>query len=340
MKRCYTINMKDVPTAQLLLPADYIDQATQLVRRAQRRVYIVSMSLTMCPATEALIDATLDAARRGVDVHIAADLLTFIWNRGSRLTSALAGRRQRTTDRLRREFRQAGAKFRWLGTQRIPYFLGRTHSKWTIIDDDIFTFGGVNLDQSGITERNDYIFHLRDQQIANRLVAEQQLIEQTDLSLTKVRNHAIGADYGTMLLDSGRFGQSVIYEHALKLADQAKELLVVTQYCPTGQLGSILHNKGAKVYFNPKGSAADPINNIMIGTKEMMEEQANLYHHPRYLHAKFMIGTMPDGSKRAITGSHNFTAIGVRTGTREIALETTNANIIGQLEEFFEKFVK
>lgn len=332
--------MEQLVSPQLLLPEDYISQAAGLARQARRRIYIVSMSLVDCPATHDLIDAVLSAARQGVDVHIDADLLTFIWNRGARLTSALAGQRQRTTDQLRRDLQQAGAKFRWLGLQRVPYVLGRTHSKWTIIDDDIFTFGGVNLDQSGIAERNDYIFHLRDPDIADRLVHEQQLIERVDLSLRRVRNHEVQTAYGTMLLDSGRFNQSIIYDHAIKLAEAAQELLIVTQYCPTGKLGQILRDKKARVYFNPKGSAVDPINNVMIGDKNVVDGQLNLYHRSKYLHAKFMIGTMPDGSRRAITGSHNFTAIGVRTGTREIALETAESSIIKQLENFYDRFVK
>nr|MBP6038525.1 hypothetical protein [Candidatus Saccharimonas sp.] len=58
-----------------------------------------------------------------------------------------------------------------------------------------------------------------------------------------------------------------------------------------------------------------------------------------YLHAKFMIGTMPDGSKRAITGSHNFMFGSGLMGTREIALETTDTKIIRQLERFIDTYV-
>jgi cardiolipin synthase len=64
-----------------------------------------------------------------------------------------------------------------------------------------------------------------------------------------------------------------------------------------------------------------------------------MYTRNRYLHAKFMIFTMPDGSKVALTGSHNFVYAGVLLGTREIALETRNPKIIRQLESFFESHV-
>lgn len=324
---------------ELLLPTDYVARATELAKKATKRIYLVSLSLTRGDATNSLIDAILDAARRGVDVHIAVDLLTFVCDRTSRLPSRLVGPDMMQTNQLRREFTQAGAEFHWLGMQRVPYLIGRTHSKWTIIDDDVFTFGGVNLNQSGVLERTDYIFQLHSHRITDRLVSEQLLIETVDPEKRRINDHNISTDYGEMLLDSGRFGKSVIYNHAVRLAHQASELTVVTQYCPSGRLAKILHQKQAKVYFNPKGSAADIANNLMIGTRRNVAEQPNSYTRDRYLHAKFIIATMPDGSKRALTGSHNFTAIGVHTGTREIALETSDPSIIAQLEEFLEKYV-
>jgi cardiolipin synthase len=44
---------------------------------------------------------------------------------------------------------------------------------------------------------------------------------------------------------------------------------------------------------------------------------------------------MPDGSKVAVTGSHNFVYGGVLLGTREIALETADPKVVRQLERFF-----
>ena len=64
-----------------------------------------------------------------------------------------------------------------------------------------------------------------------------------------------------------------------------------------------------------------------------------LYKKKPYIHAKFIIFTMKDGSKVAISGSHNFAYTGVLLGTREIAIETTNKDFIGQLESFYKKYI-
>ena len=329
----------DQQPVQRMLPTDYVQLATDLVRQAQRRIYVVSLSLTRGDATNELIDAILVAAKRGVDVHIAADLFTFICDSNSRLASRLIGRGMRRTDQLRNEFQRAGASFHWLGLQRVPYLIGRTHSKWTVIDDDVFTFGGVNLNQAGVAERADYMFHLTDASVADRLVNEQLLIERIDPEKRRICDREIQTDYGTMLLDSGRFNHSIIYNHAISLAKLATDIILVSQYCPSGKLGQILHAKQARVYFNPKGTAADAANNILIGSERTVSEQHNNYTRSRYLHAKFIIATLPDGSRRAITGSHNFNTIGLHTGTREIALETTRGDIIDQLMDFYRRYV-
>ena len=52
-----------------------------------------------------------------------------------------------------------------------------------------------------------------------------------------------------------------------------------------------------------------------------------------------MLFTFANGSKIALSGSHNFVNGGVLLGTREIALETSNPRIINQLEEFITKFI-
>ena len=58
------------------------------------------------------------------------------------------------------------------------------------------------------------------------------------------------------------------------------------------------------------------------------------YERDRHLHAKCIIFSFKDGSKTAITGSHNFVNGGVLLGTREVALETKEPSIIAQLEDF------
>lgn len=331
--------MKKQKLAELVLPQDYINQATNLSDSATKRIYLVSLSIIRDSATNDFIDSVMKVSQRGIDVHVAADFLTFVYTFSGSWLRLFTGRDTSIAEKLRHEFKKSGAKFYWLGKQYVPFLFGRTHSKWTVIDDDVFTFGGVNIEKAGIEDKVDYMFHIHNRKLANLLVNEQHKIEQADPISRMLKNHFIKTDYGTVLLDSGQIGKSIIYDHAIKLAQESKSVIFVSQYCPSGALGRALSQTNAKVYFNRKDNAGR-INRVMIGNRKMIDQQHNLYTHPRYLHAKFIIGTLPDGTKRAITGSHNFATAGAHAGTREIALETTDPEIINQLENFYREYVK
>lgn len=327
---------------KLLLPQDYISTATKLVRNAKRRIGLVSLSLFRDLSTSELIGAVMDAAKRGVDVHVAADFVTFVYAQKHRILSPgfLLGGDNRVADQIRRDFRQAGARFTWLGGYNVPIFVGRTHSKWCIIDDTVFAFGGVNTEDIAITKQADYMLEIADPKLANQLWREQIHIEQVDRHLERRYNRTIKTDYGTVLVDDGRLVDSIIYKRTLALAQRAKSAVLVSQYCPSGKLGRVIRNMDSKIYFNQKNLTNDKLNKLLIGSKSLLNRVDNQYHRNRYIHAKFVIFTMPNGQEIAVTGSHNFTTTGSALGTREIALETSDTSIIKQLKQFLHKEIE
>ena len=158
-------------------------------------------------------------------------------------------------------------------------------------------------------------------------------------------NHAtrsrkiIASPHTTILVDGGVPGDSVIYRRACTLAKQAKAITFVSQYCPTGRLSRTLKRKKAVLYFN-HWRQARWVNMLIIQMGMLISRQSTLYHRRPYLHAKFIIFTMPGGKKIAISGSHNYTNSGVLMGTREVAVESSDPHLILQLEQFIDKNVK
>ena len=142
-----------------------------------------------------------------------------------------------------------------------------------------------------------------------------------------------------IIFDGGMPFHSEIYDRAVELAHQADDILFVSQYCPTGKLARALRNKNARLYFN-HWETASALNTIVIRAGMRSSQFETMYEREPYLHAKFIIYTMPDGTKWALTGSHNFQTGGVVLGTRELCLETTSPGIIAELETFFEEYVK
>jgi len=317
---------------KLLSPTQYIREATEAVEAATSRVYLTSMVIADHPATHPLVEALENAAKRGIKVVVAADIFTYGEVSGGFLPFRYYSHGARDTNRMVKVLKKAGVQFHWLGRGRITMYHGRTHSKWCVVDDTLFTFGGVNLYEGGI-RNNDYMLTTTDAKLADRLVLEQERVQRAEKKSTNYHSSIYEHDDMTVLIDGGIIGQSVIYRRALELAAQSRHITFVSQYCPTGKLSRALKKVPSTIYFNHPAQA-EGLNQIVIRIAQFFSGLKTTYNKPRYLHAKLIIFTLKDGSKAAISGSHNFAHTGVLLGTREIALETHDPMIIEQLEAF------
>lgn len=322
---------------KLVLPPAYVEQATALVAQASHRVSLIAMVIADHPATHLLIDALVEAAERGVQVSVAADIFTYGEVSGGFLPLRYDHRGSRAVTTMARRLKQAGVTFQWLGHGRMTLFNGRTHSKWCVVDNTVFCFGGVNMYQEGI-ENTDYMFRLESIELADALCAEQKRIQKAERNAQNYASHTKVIDDLTVHFDGGIIGQSVIYRRACELANQASSITFVSQYCPTGKLARLLKTKPCRLYFN-RPELASALNRLLLWFSTSVSGLRTHYHRDTYLHAKYIIFTLPDGTKTALTGSHNFAYTGVLFGTREIALETKDPAVIAQLESFTEQYV-
>lgn len=327
-----------IPRVKLLSPTRYVRDATDAANHAKKRIYILSMVFADHEATHTLIEALKNAARRGIEVSVAADIFTYGEISGGFLPVRYYSYNSRNTKRMVRALKKAGVHFTWLGRGRITLFHGRTHSKWCVIDDTVFTFGGVNLYEGGV-HNIDYMFVQHDASLANRLVDEQNRIKKAERTSTNFPSTVYERDAQTdVLIDGGIIGQSVIYSRVIELAEKAKHITFVSQYCPTGKLARILKQTPSTIYYN-RPFQAKGLNRMVIRMGQALTGLKTRYKNPRYLHAKCIIFTMKDGSKVALSGSHNFAYTGVLLGTREIALQTSDLSVIAQLERFIDSDV-
>jgi cardiolipin synthase len=324
---------------QLVLPPDYIQQATELIQKAQTRVFLIAMVIADHPATHQLLVALEEAAQRGVAVSVTADIFTYGEVSGGFLPIKYYSPGVRNVNQMVKRLKTAGVKFLWLGRGRMTLLNGRTHTKWCVVDDTCFVFGGVNIYQGGVAENVDYMFRLENNRLADRLGYEQKRIAKAERSSTNYPSVTYELDGNSVLIDGGIMAHSVIYRRAIELAREASHILFVSQYCPTGKLARILKKKDVELYFN-RPEQANQLNLALIRLSMLTSGFKTLYKKESYLHAKFLIFTMKDGSKVAITGSHNFAFTGVLFGTREIALQTADPAIIDQLESFYKKYIK
>jgi len=323
---------------KLLLPNEFIDAATKSIDRATEYISFVAMVVMDEEATDRLIDALIAAAKRGVKVQVAADTFTYGELEGHFTPFKYYTSAARDKTRMVKELKEAGAKFNWLGQFSLLPFTGRTHSKCLVVDDTVYSFGGVNLSDQHLTY-TDYMFEIKDQLLALELRDEINRMITADSKHFSYRSHAFSyKDKSSVLLDGGFQADSIIYRRAYRYAREAKEVLLVSQYCPSGKLSRALKKTNAKLYFN-KPASADFWNGLIIRAGLFFSGHKTLYERKNYLHAKFVIFTMQDGTKIAITGSHNFMPGSVVFGTKEIALESRDKKVIRQLEAFFREHV-
>ena len=322
----------------LLLPPEYIADATHLIERAERHVYFMCLIVADQDQTGGFIDALIAAARRGVKVDVAADVFTYREIAGRFIPLFRRSKRKLESSRMARELTEAGVRFAWLGKGYWFPFRGRTHIKFCIVDDVVYSFGGVNLYDKGAANV-DYMFRVRDVELAKRLAREYKRLRASKLEKHDDKSYPIRFKKNRVLIDGGIVGDSIIYRHACKLAAKAERIVLISQYCPTGRLGRLIRKVPHELYFNPPSNASF-LNRLVIWFGMLLSRHKTLYRKRRYLHAKCMLFYFKNGKRAAITGSHNFVWGGVKLGTREIALETKDPDVIDQLEDFCDEQVR
>jgi len=325
---------------KLFASGDYTPEVVKSIRNARHEIAIIVTTFRSDDErSEAIIEALCKAADRGVAISIYADTFTYLEPKEFILFSP---KRQPSRAvqamRLERRLKRHGIQFHWLGRKANIILTGRTHTKWIVVDDIVYSFGGLNLDNESLTNI-DYMFKIHDGKLAETILAEHVRIRRADQGGAGIRNHTYKLDELTdVLFDGGLIGSSLIYRRTAALAKQAEHITLVSQYCPTGPLTRILKAKRATVYYNHWRNASS-VNRALIGLGMLSAKSTTAYKHDTYLHAKFAIFTMPSGGKVAISGSHNFMFGSGVVGTREVALETADPRIIQQLEKFCERYI-
>ena len=143
---------------------DYMSDLAVKIDNAKQRVNMVATTFRADDKhTEAVIAAVeRAAAERGVPASVCADSFTYLEPKEFILRSP---RRQPSRAvhamKLERRLKKAGVAFRWLGQKANMLMTGRTHSKWSIVDDIVYACGGVNMDHESLANIN-YMFRRPD----------------------------------------------------------------------------------------------------------------------------------------------------------------------------------
>jgi len=310
-----------------LLPAqEYYEELLHRIPEAKNRIVIHSMIVNWQPMTERLVPTLINALNSGVTVDIVGDAFTWfgIKNRA----------KWPHTSSINRKLMGYGADVTYVGKLWVNPFAGRCHSKITLVDDDVYSFGGVNFSDTQFG-MHDFMLHCHDSKIADQLfgIVKEIALEKPMLNIQKPLDSQT-----ELLFDSGKKRDSIIYKTACQMVAQAKKVYLVSQYPPSGELATLLRRTNSQCYFDRPEQAAFP-DNASIVFDTIKGRLHNLYRGETYIHAKFILCENADGSKHLVTSSNNFSWRGVAFGTKEIAIYSSDEKLWQALYDFLQERV-
>lgn len=212
-----------------------------------------------------------------------------------------------------------------------PY-LHRNHIKIVLIDNTIY-FGGINFSNQELTFQ-DLMIKVVDEKISTIF---EQIINESKQQI--LEDSSIRLDNKNILMVEGINTQSIIYQRALSLINDAKKSIVFTsQFSPDGKMLDSLYqstSRGVKLtiivpvrnHFNRLFELLNQWNNLMIIIKQ---KNLPLLKIKSMIHAKLLL----IDNQTLLIGSHNLCWLGVASKSYEIMLQSTDSNLINQVKQF------
>jgi phosphatidylserine/phosphatidylglycerophosphate/cardiolipin synthase-like enzyme len=287
--------------------------------------------------TEALLPLIKDALQRGVEVRIVGDIFSKYESQKAKLGKHGEAHSWKHTTEVTKRLASQGARITYVGKLGINPFKGRTHSKITVIDDMVYTFGGINFSDAHFGYQ-DYMFEMDDADIAQRAYDIVEDIEKHPTAALPNITSRID-DETTLLFDGGNPRDSVIYDATCAAIANAKKVYYVSKMCPSGELATLLSGRENECYFNRYELESVP-DKFAIAFDQARYDISNKYSANKHIHAKFILCENADGSRELVTGSNNFSWRGIAFGTKEIAMHSTNPEIWDMLYSFLQREIE
>lgn len=305
------------------------------------------------PTTEPLLHALSQGAKKGVDARLTYDWIAFKYhNADLHLTPIISPHNKKIFKRIDKHRKDilegltnSGVRVTVTNkpniTPRLVPIIKRNHTKIYAVDETVW-LGGINFMDEGF---NNIDFMVKTHQ---KKIVKAVLEHFTKVNKNKCKNNQKiqVTEAETLLTDAGKINNSIIYKIALESAQNAnKKILFASQMLPDGPMLKHLiqkANQGLTVTVVTSNADQTKFHTLPYSVaykkikKKIANSSINLIHAVKKVHAKLLIVD----EKEAIFGSHNLLQSGVLLGTEEIALKTTNQDLIFQLNNFIEKYCK
>lgn len=335
--------------ATVQLPADFLADFLDQANAARQRVWLQSMNFEAGQMLDTLQPVLIKKANQKIDVRLEIDWVAQRFVHGHLpLIPVLNAEKRRYAQNLhqrnqlaRDQLTASGVKLievnhASLISQIFPTFR-RNHVKLFIIDQKYGWVGGVNL--------LDRAFECQDFMVRYDTPAEVEILasqfERINGQRWATNQEIMLNSTDLFLIDAGKIGNSIIYDRALDLIDSAQvKIDFISQFVPEGKIRQALlqasargvvvniitTHESAKTRWSPAHRAA-----YQVFQQDLKKYRLITFRHSaQRVHAKLLLVD----DTQALFGSHNLVDTGVLMGTEEIAVHTTNLDLIKQLLQF------
>ncbi len=332
-------------------PHEYFLDLLKEIKTAKKRIYLQSMLFESGGRIDELGSELIKASERGVDVRVNYDWVADKYVGGAlpKLPVIEKGKREllnkikRKNKKMHKNLEYAGVK---LSKTNDPSFLisafpylGRSHIKFTVIDDKICWVGGVNLTSESFENVDIMVKSSKEKMISALTKLFYEINENKNEEDYSIKID----DKETLYVDVGNKNKSIIYEKAKEVINSAKKNIVfMSQFVPDSKLLREIEKIsekgiGVKIITSNEDDPLftkypEKLTYVML--KKTIEDRNNieLIHLSRKVHAKLILAD----NEVALYGSHNYIYSGVLFGTAEIMIENSEERLIHQLNKYLE----
>lgn len=307
------------------------------------RIAIATMAFEPSEAhIELVMDELCKAAKRGVTVRCTVDSMAFMLHKSripgpllySKKLEAFSFNIFSSKRELLNKLAVCGGEYAITNRPKRTFinpFSGRSHIKFAIINDQVY-IGGCNLKEA---DRSDLMVHWTDNKIADWLFdfADKVRAKSQVSELLNKTDVVLPVDSRTsLLIDAGVRNQSLIFENAIRLIDEAKDFIFMTcQYFPNDITikhlsGAVARGVNVQLIYNHPSKHSFPMSilHTIVKNVEKKRNPAILFKYELSRNKDFLHAKLLATEKACIVGSHNYVWAGVQFGTAEIALLSTS----------------
>lgn len=335
---------------------EYIQSIINFAEQAKDGDYIAVATMGFkpkYPLVHKLLVSLASAAERGANVTFIVDAFALTYPDGlapgplwyKKSIANPHGKAFKLKYKLLHDLEQNGGKVTVTNQPKRRFSVpvaGRSHIKFAVLGNDVF-IGGCNLTDPD--EIDAMLLRPRDAKLTK--IIKQAITKISDAKLSNVLTALGRSDIvtrldskTTLMIDTGVRDQSEIEKRALKIIKHAKNNIYITlQYPPYGALLRTLesaakHGRALTILSN-RPTNFSSINRILtLAHFTTFKLSKVVYNRPttaRFVHAKVLIT-----DSVSMIGSHNFVNAGVRLGTAEIALLSTDPSVAKELKTHIE----